>query len=197
MASKYLKKFPIPSGYQVVLHDLSLEILRNKPADIIEFAHEFFKAKDEGLDFNYEGKAAESKSKEKPKTVVSKLPQPKTTPSKEEIKPVVKEEKKEERKEEIKPLIKEVTQKEVVKTQKEEKELIKSEFSSSKGIEKEAQKYVNDIIEKVSQDDEEEEDEGEGEGEGEKEEPKHYYEPREHIPEITEKNHWMLFGLLR
>jgi hypothetical protein len=48
-----MKKFDLPQGFQEIVHDFSREVLRDQPADIIDFAHEYFKAKDEGLDFDY------------------------------------------------------------------------------------------------------------------------------------------------
>lgn len=47
MASKYLQKFPVPKGFQEVLHDFSREVLREQPGDIIKFAAVYFKAMEE------------------------------------------------------------------------------------------------------------------------------------------------------
>ena len=52
MASKYLKKFPVPQKFNEILHDFAREILRNQPEDIIDFGHEYFIAKDEGLELD-------------------------------------------------------------------------------------------------------------------------------------------------
>ena len=73
MASKYLKKFPVPEKFPEILHDFAREILRDQPEDIIDYGHEYFKAKDEGLDFDYPKKGkkippvASKRTEEKPK----------------------------------------------------------------------------------------------------------------------------------
>jgi hypothetical protein len=46
MASKYLQKFPVPHGFQEILADLTREILREQPVNIVEFAALYF----EGLE---------------------------------------------------------------------------------------------------------------------------------------------------
>ncbi len=56
MASKYIQKFPIPEGFAEVLHDLSKEILRNQPADILDFCAEYFKCVQEGTVLDYQNK---------------------------------------------------------------------------------------------------------------------------------------------
>jgi hypothetical protein len=53
MASKYLQKFPVPENFPEILHDFAREILRDQPEDILDYGNEYFKAKDEGLDFDY------------------------------------------------------------------------------------------------------------------------------------------------
>jgi hypothetical protein len=53
MASKYIQKFPIPEGFPDILHDLSKEILRNQPADIIEFCAMYFQCLQEGKELDY------------------------------------------------------------------------------------------------------------------------------------------------
>lgn len=57
MASKYIQKFPIPTGFPEILNDFAKEILRNQPQDIIEFSAEYFKCLQEGtvLDYNKKG----------------------------------------------------------------------------------------------------------------------------------------------
>jgi len=57
MASQYLKKFPVPENFPEILHDFARKVLKDQPGDVLDFAHEYFKAKDEGLDFEYEGKS--------------------------------------------------------------------------------------------------------------------------------------------
>mmetsp|Transcript_34417 Transcript_34417/g.60333 ORF Transcript_34417/g.60333 Transcript_34417/m.60333 type:complete len:176 (-) Transcript_34417:30-557(-) len=54
MASKYLQKFPIPEGFPEILHDLSREILREQPRDIIAFCAKYFRCKVDGQDFDWE-----------------------------------------------------------------------------------------------------------------------------------------------
>jgi hypothetical protein len=58
MASKYIQKFPIPDGFPEIIHDLSKEILRNQPEDIVEFCALYFKCLQEGivLDYSKRGK---------------------------------------------------------------------------------------------------------------------------------------------
>jgi len=48
MASKYRKKFSLPEDFYPVLEDYSREVLRDQPADIIEFSYLYFKALEEG-----------------------------------------------------------------------------------------------------------------------------------------------------
>ena len=45
MASKYLQKYPVPQDFASVLHDLTREILRDQPEDIVEYAALYFEAK--------------------------------------------------------------------------------------------------------------------------------------------------------
>lgn len=42
MASKYLQKFPVPSGFQDVLSDFTREVLRDQPYNVIEYAAKYF-----------------------------------------------------------------------------------------------------------------------------------------------------------
>ncbi len=56
MASKYIQNFPIPNGFPEILHDLSKEILRHQPDDIIDFAACYFKCIKEGIVLKYENK---------------------------------------------------------------------------------------------------------------------------------------------
>eukprot|EP00358_Blepharisma_japonicum_P000228 CAMPEP_0202949164 /NCGR_PEP_ID=MMETSP1395-20130829/15032_1 /ASSEMBLY_ACC=CAM_ASM_000871 /TAXON_ID=5961 /ORGANISM="Blepharisma japonicum, Strain Stock R1072" /LENGTH=229 /DNA_ID=CAMNT_0049651941 /DNA_START=1 /DNA_END=690 /DNA_ORIENTATION=+ len=51
MASKYLQQFPIPPEFPNILRDLTREILRLQPQDIIVFAAEYFKCKQAGKEF--------------------------------------------------------------------------------------------------------------------------------------------------
>jgi len=42
MASKYLQHFPIPAGFQQLLADLTRDILKDQPANIVEYAANYF-----------------------------------------------------------------------------------------------------------------------------------------------------------
>ena len=53
MASKYLRKHTIPSGFREVLNGLTREILRNQPLDIIDFSCEYFRCLQEGIILDY------------------------------------------------------------------------------------------------------------------------------------------------
>ena len=53
MASKYLQKFPIPEDFPSVLHDFAREVLRDQPADIIHYGFQYFKALEDGTEFDY------------------------------------------------------------------------------------------------------------------------------------------------
>lgn len=53
MASKYIQKFPVPEGFPEILHDLAKEILRNQPADILEFSALYFKCLQDGTVLDY------------------------------------------------------------------------------------------------------------------------------------------------
>ncbi len=56
MASKYIQKFPIPDGFPEILHDLSKEILRYQPENIVEFCALYFKCLQEGKELDYQKK---------------------------------------------------------------------------------------------------------------------------------------------
>lgn len=51
MANKYLKQFPVPEEYPNILRDLTREILRLQPRDIISFAAKYFKCKENNTEF--------------------------------------------------------------------------------------------------------------------------------------------------
>jgi len=53
MASKYIQKFPIPNQFAEILNDLTREILRNQPQDIIEFSAQYFKCLQDGTVLDY------------------------------------------------------------------------------------------------------------------------------------------------
>lgn len=44
MASKYLQQFPVPKGFDNMLHDFAREVLRENPDNIYEFGWLYFKA---------------------------------------------------------------------------------------------------------------------------------------------------------
>ena len=56
MASKYLQKFPIPQGFNEILNDLTKEILRYQPENIVEFSALYFKCLQEGKELDYQKK---------------------------------------------------------------------------------------------------------------------------------------------
>ena len=45
MASRYLQQYPIPPEFPHILRDLTREILRLQPQNIIEFSAKYFKCK--------------------------------------------------------------------------------------------------------------------------------------------------------
>ena len=53
MASKYIQKFPIPTDFPNILHDLAKEVLRYQPEDITEFCALYFKCLQEGKELDY------------------------------------------------------------------------------------------------------------------------------------------------
>lgn len=48
MASKYLQHFPIPAGFQQLLADLTRDILKDQPANIVEYAANYFQSLEQG-----------------------------------------------------------------------------------------------------------------------------------------------------
>ena len=42
MASKYLQKYPVPSGFLEILADFTREVLWDQPSNIIEYASKYF-----------------------------------------------------------------------------------------------------------------------------------------------------------
>ena len=42
MASKFLKKRTVPEGFKEILSDLTREVLREQPKDIVHFAASYF-----------------------------------------------------------------------------------------------------------------------------------------------------------
>jgi hypothetical protein len=54
MASKYRKRYTVPDGFNQILEDLSREILREQPRNIVHFAASYFKSKAKGEPFIWE-----------------------------------------------------------------------------------------------------------------------------------------------
>jgi hypothetical protein len=54
MSSKYIKKHPIPKGFEELLTEFTKEILRNQPLDIIDFGYEYIICLQESLLLDYE-----------------------------------------------------------------------------------------------------------------------------------------------
>ena len=142
MASKHLKIFPIPVSFKEIWHDFAKEVLRFQPVDIIDFGHEYFKAFDEGLEFQYLGEVknkelqAQSDLQKASKAVAQSQAREEApaAPAETEERPDLK----------INP-----------EPANETSQLVEdSKISSTKSQDKHAEKYVNDVIEKVSQEDE-------------------------------------------
>ena len=53
MTSKLVNKFQIPENFPDILHDFAKEVVREQPKDIIDFAVEYFKAKENGTQLDY------------------------------------------------------------------------------------------------------------------------------------------------
>lgn len=51
MASKYRKRYSVPQGFDLVLEELTREILREQPRNIVAFAAHYFKCKVSGETF--------------------------------------------------------------------------------------------------------------------------------------------------
>merc|ERR1719240_43220 len=49
MASSYQQKFPVPDGFPELLHDLMKAIVREQPADLVEYSYQFFKNMSQGI----------------------------------------------------------------------------------------------------------------------------------------------------
>jgi hypothetical protein len=54
MASKYLNIYPVPKTFTEILHDFAREILREQPADILEFGAQYFRCMEEGEKFEWD-----------------------------------------------------------------------------------------------------------------------------------------------
>jgi hypothetical protein len=84
MASSYQQKFPVPDGFPELLHDLMKAILREQPADIVEYSYQFFKNMSEGKGEphadrkNYYGDQMEGQTAEGRSQVIPKPEKPAT-----------------------------------------------------------------------------------------------------------------------
>ncbi|KAM3133313.1 hypothetical protein pb186bvf_014606 [Paramecium bursaria] len=56
MASKYLQKYPVPDGFNQILHDFAREVLRDQPDDIIQYGADYFECMRLGKEFKFESK---------------------------------------------------------------------------------------------------------------------------------------------
>jgi hypothetical protein len=65
MASKYLQKYPVPSGFKEILADFTREVLRNQPPNIIEYGAKYFEMMEKGEKFEYNSKFNVSKEDKK------------------------------------------------------------------------------------------------------------------------------------
>ena len=50
---KYYSRYAVPEGFRDMLMDLVKEILRDQPADVVEYWAEYFRAKEEGREMDY------------------------------------------------------------------------------------------------------------------------------------------------
>lgn len=53
MASKYIKKFRVPEGFENLLNDFAREVLRNQPKDILDFGVQYFTALEKKQELDY------------------------------------------------------------------------------------------------------------------------------------------------
>ncbi|CAD8152590.1 unnamed protein product [Paramecium octaurelia] len=56
MASKYLQKYPVPEGFNQILHDFTREVLRDQPEDIVKYGVDYFECMRDGKEFKFESK---------------------------------------------------------------------------------------------------------------------------------------------
>ena len=50
MASKYLKKYHVPNGFDKILHEFIREVLRYQPDDLVDFGAVYFDTKAKNSD---------------------------------------------------------------------------------------------------------------------------------------------------
>ena len=55
MASKYRTRYTVPDEFPGILMEFIREVLREQPVDILTFAHNYFKSKNQSIPFAYEG----------------------------------------------------------------------------------------------------------------------------------------------
>ena len=53
MASSYLKTYPVPQGFYEILADLTHDILRDQPTNIVEYAALYFERRDKSFTINH------------------------------------------------------------------------------------------------------------------------------------------------
>ena len=53
MKARPLDKFPIPQDLNTIIKEFSREVNRENPKDILDFAVEYFRAKEENIPFKY------------------------------------------------------------------------------------------------------------------------------------------------
>lgn len=66
MSSKYLKNYKVPEGFEEVIENLTKEVLKNQPLDVLDFSVEYFRCLQEGLIFDYKKKGKRLPYKFKP-----------------------------------------------------------------------------------------------------------------------------------
>lgn len=50
-----MQKFPVPAGFQEILADFTQEVLRDQPANIIEYAAQYFEMLEKGKKMQFSG----------------------------------------------------------------------------------------------------------------------------------------------
>ncbi|CAI2378266.1 unnamed protein product [Moneuplotes crassus] len=139
--------FPVPEGFREILYDFGIEILRSNPKDILEYGHEYFKAKDEGLPLNFNRPASEDQNvpKEDPKKSLPKEEPKSSSHEKEENKETPKGDGSGSPKDTAKLDKDKAHKQEIIKTPE------SKVSSAAEDVKKEAEKYVSDMIEKMKQ----------------------------------------------
>ena len=65
MASKYLQKYPVSSGFQEILSDFTREVLRDQPENIIEYGAKYFELLEQSKKFEFDSKTNVKKDDKK------------------------------------------------------------------------------------------------------------------------------------